>query len=326
MKSISLIFKLALILLIIGIVLTIFGTKIEKYENRAKGKAAAVKVIPPRIAGKKETKICPQSTTMVNDTAKKIAAIPVSLPKVSISPASDYIPPQKLEKMAFENVFQKKREELLEFILGNRWIKKRVREESEIETSVECGIKVYPKIMADYGQMIGDSMMNKLSDPSLGIPPTISLPVLGVAIVSVESQGDKKAKSKKDAHGLWQVIIPTAHNLCSDLHRRFPSDRRAQVAMLNDPSFSTSLGTSHLLRSARYFHGDVKKMLAGYEIGDGKVEDEIRWYGGIDNIPYVRKVMPVYDTIIAHLNEPLTQTPPDSGSKVSNVLVSTNPD
>jgi soluble lytic murein transglycosylase-like protein len=127
-----------------------------------------------------------------------------------------------------------------------------------------------------------------------------------VAVAAIESQGDSTAYCRKTtASGLMQLIFSTARQLCRARGIHFPITDKAMRAFLFHPGMSISLGTDHLRNSAIAFHGDVKKMLTGYECGDAIVLARIKNHKGVDNISYVRKVWPVYCYFLEHYKAPI---------------------
>ena len=112
-------------------------------------------------------------------------------------------------------------------------------------------------------------------------------PLLLHAIARVESRHQPDAKSHAGAHGLMQVIVPTA--------RRFGVDAAQQ---LRDPQTNLDVSARYLKTLQRRFGNDLTLILAAYNAGEGAVEK----YGR--KIPpyretqgYVRKVIAEYDLL-----------------------------
>jgi len=291
-KDLKLFVRVSLVILFFaGLVLYFFGPGIEnlfkaKVEIAIKDSQLVKAEAEAKAADAPKPKCPVISDSTMNRAIKTVSEIS--------PPAKDYVSPKKLANMAFADILTKYKEDVMRAVLSDKAFSARILEELEIRSSVQIGIEKCPEIMAKYGQLIGDSMEAKLSNPTLGIPDSINLKKLGVAMVSIESQGDSMAYNRHTtASGLMQLIFTTARELWGK-RGKFPTGKAKIQQVLFRPEISVSLGTDHLLRSARLFHGDVKKMLIGYEAGDGKVEARIRHYKGSDKISYVRKVWPVY--------------------------------
>jgi hypothetical protein len=301
MKSHQVFSTLGLVCFFLFFLVLIFGPGIEKNLRMKSQMRASVKaaVKAAKNYGALEASIPKHQFLPVDCKAKDL----VAESKVPVNNSSNYVSPEKLAKMALGEILKKHKEEAINAILSDKSLWGRVLEELEIKTAIQIGEEKYPEINEKWGAMITDSMTAKLSDKSLGIPDSISLPALGKSVVGIESQGYLKATSKKKAKGLWQLMANTAKELYASVGKKFPTDQRSIDALLYNPYISTSLGTSHLLRSAKKQHGNVKRMIVAYECGDGAVDSQIRRYHGIDNVPYLRKVWPVYCWILEHENQ-----------------------
>lgn len=102
-------------------------------------------------------------------------------------------------------------------------------------------------------------------------------PALVAAVIRVESNFSPRAVSRKGARGLMQLMPATA--------------RRLGVRRPFDPKESIQGGTSYLSHLARRFgETEVERILAGYNAGEGAVEQ----YDGVppyrETVDYVRKV------------------------------------
>jgi soluble lytic murein transglycosylase-like protein len=104
-------------------------------------------------------------------------------------------------------------------------------------------------------------------------------PHLIAAVIHVESAFNPRAVSRKGACGLMQLLPATA--------RRFGLRKRKD---LFNPEKNVEAGVRYLKWLTRRFSGDVHKILAAYNAGEGAVER----YGGIppyrETQRYVRKV------------------------------------
>jgi len=108
--------------------------------------------------------------------------------------------------------------------------------------------------------------------PDFGIEPRLAL-----AIASVESNFDPAAVSPRNAHGVMQLIPDTA--------------RRFNVKNLHDPVESIRGGLAYLRWLTNYFSGDVVRVIAAYNAGEGAVDR----YSGLppyeETRMYVRRVL-----------------------------------
>lgn len=100
------------------------------------------------------------------------------------------------------------------------------------------------------------------------------------AVIKVESNFDPRAVSPANAHGLMQMIPPTAE--------------RMMVTDIFDPRQNILGGTRYLRILANTFNGNLQLTVAGYNAGEGAVAK----YGGIppyaETQHYVVKVLEHY--------------------------------
>jgi soluble lytic murein transglycosylase-like protein len=100
------------------------------------------------------------------------------------------------------------------------------------------------------------------------------------AVIKVESDFDPRAVSPANAHGLMQLIPPTAE--------------RMMVTDIFDPRQNIYGGVRYLRVLANLFNGDIQLTVAAYNAGEGAV---IR-HGGIPPYPetqdYVKRVLGFY--------------------------------
>jgi len=105
-------------------------------------------------------------------------------------------------------------------------------------------------------------------------------PALVMALISVESKGNAKAVSPKNAQGLMQLIPDTAS--------------RFGVKNAFDVVDNLKGGLAYLRWLMAYFKGDVPLVLAAYNAGEKAVDH----YGGIPPYPetrdYVKQITSVY--------------------------------
>jgi len=285
---------IAIIILVVGL----FAPKVVKAVGVSTLFAKANVVIDSEVEAKSTSQLVKKMNP--DSAVSKAVSFAAKSQDSTRLKSSSYVSPKDLAKMALGEILKKHKEETIDAILSDRSLWGRVLEELEIKTALEIGKEKYPEIKEKWGQMISDSMTSKLSGK---FTDAISTPDLGVAFVSIESQGYPKAKSKKNAKGLWQLMTGSARELCVELGIKFPNDQRRIDELLYNPQFSTCLGTSHLLRSTIKQKGDVKRTIVAYWCGDGGVDTQIKKYGGIDNVPYLRKVWPMYCWILEQNND-----------------------
>jgi len=102
------------------------------------------------------------------------------------------------------------------------------------------------------------------------------------ALVAVESSYNARARSRKGAQGLMQLMPATA--------------RPYRPGDLFDPEENLRVGTLHLAGLLQRFKGDVRKSVAAYHAGEGAV----RRHRGVppfpDTVAYVGAVLARYRT------------------------------
>ncbi|WP_424939589.1 lytic transglycosylase domain-containing protein [Aliiroseovarius sp. S253] len=117
-------------------------------------------------------------------------------------------------------------------------------------------------------------------------------PALVIALISVESSGNKQALSEAGAEGLMQLIPATAE--------------RFGVEDSTDPTQNIKGGVAYLEWLIKHFQGDPIFALAGYNAG----ENAVGKHGGIPPYPetraYVPKVLAAW-----HVARGLCLTPPE---------------
>jgi len=96
------------------------------------------------------------------------------------------------------------------------------------------------------------------------------------AIMREESEFDPKVVSHADAHGLMQLIVPTARTAGREL------GIGASVAALHKPSVNIALGTRVLAKLGERFSGQAALVAAGYNAGPGRPARWLREYPDAD--------------------------------------------
>lgn len=113
-------------------------------------------------------------------------------------------------------------------------------------------------------------------------------PLLLHAIARVESRHQPGAVSHAGAHGLMQVIVPTA--------RRFGVD---EAKALHDPDTNLQVSALYLKTLQRRFGNDLKLVLAAYNAGEAAVEKHGRRIPPYrETQDYVRKVLAEYALLL----------------------------
>src|ERR1051325_4447416 len=99
-------------------------------------------------------------------------------------------------------------------------------------------------------------------------------PALVQAVIGQESGGNPRARSPKGAGGLMQLMPGTAS--------------RFGAKDVNDPEQNISAGTKYLRFLSDRYNGDIDKVLAGYNAGEGAVDK----FGGVPPYKETRAYVP----------------------------------
>jgi soluble lytic murein transglycosylase-like protein len=116
-------------------------------------------------------------------------------------------------------------------------------------------------------------------------------PQLILAVIQVESSGDRLAVSSVGAMGLMQLRPATAQAVASRLGIRWTGPE-----MLFDPVYNIRLGVTYLDSLVDRF-GDIDIALAAYNLGPTRVARQLRRGNAISE-RYTQRVRGVYQTII----------------------------
>jgi soluble lytic murein transglycosylase len=92
------------------------------------------------------------------------------------------------------------------------------------------------------------------------------------ALIRQESEFNPDARSRANAFGLMQLILPTGRLMGKQEGISVPSLRT-----LLDPSVNIQLGTQYLRRQLNNWNGDWAQTLAAYNAGPGRVREWLTW-------------------------------------------------
>jgi soluble lytic murein transglycosylase-like protein len=127
-----------------------------------------------------------------------------------------------------------------------------------------------PLAQAPFGELIRKAAAKYEVDPDLVF-----------SVVAAESNFNPKALSRRNAHGLMQLLPETA--------------KRLGVKDIYDPAQNIDGGTRYLRDLLKLYDGDLALTLAAYNAGPGAVQR----YGRIppynETIKYVRAIRKTYD-------------------------------
>jgi len=162
----------------------------------------------------------------------------------------------------------------------------------------------YRKILSEHAVDSQDSYNHLIRSASFkyGIEPSLIR-----AVITVESNWDSSAVSKKGAIGLMQIMPETA----SDMN----------IVNPYDPGENIEAGTKYLRFMLDRFDGDLDLALAAYNAGPAKVERS----GGVPDIAetrkYIKKVLSIHRNRHTGTNARIYRIVNNSGS----ILFTDNP-
>ena len=139
------------------------------------------------------------------------------------------------------------------------------------------------------------------------------------SVIAVESNFDPKAVSRKNAHGLMQLLPETA--------------ARFGVKNIDDPQENIDGGTQYLRELLERYKHDLVLTLAAYNAGPERVQQYGRVPPFAETISYVRRVKRGYEksksesskkATVTKTSVTKTQAPPAVGSTPTPSLASTN--
>lgn len=128
-------------------------------------------------------------------------------------------------------------------------------------------------------------------------------PMLALSVMKVESNFNPKAKSKKGAIGLMQIMPQTAKDVAEQYlnYGDFSEDK------LYEPDFNIMIGVYYIKILSEMFNGNINLILASYNAGLGnvqkwRIENPIIEYDP-DEVPfketkkYVAKINKIYESL-----------------------------
>lgn len=115
------------------------------------------------------------------------------------------------------------------------------------------------------------------------------------AIARQESQFDREALSPAGAHGLMQLMNPTAREQAGKIGLPWEPSR-----LVTDPTYNITIGASFIDRQIAYYQGSYVLAIASYNAGPGNVNKFIRANGdprqpGVDMIDWIEAI-PISET------------------------------
>ena len=106
-----------------------------------------------------------------------------------------------------------------------------------------------------------------------------------LATIREESRYDRQALSVADAHGLMQLILPTAFKMATQLNIRL-----SNINNLYDPHFNIQLGTHYLGNLAHEFQHQLVYVSGGYNAGEHRVRDWLKKFADLPMDEYVESI------------------------------------
>jgi len=130
----------------------------------------------------------------------------------------------------------------------------------------------------------------RLGFPTLSVPQAMATHWTMIhAIARQESQFDRQALSGAGAHGLMQMMNPTAREQAGKLGLPWAPDR------LTDVDYNVMIGSSFFDRMLNYYQGNYVLAVASYNAGPGNVNKFIRANGdprlpGVDMVDWIEAI------------------------------------
>jgi len=130
----------------------------------------------------------------------------------------------------------------------------------------------------------------RLGFPTVPVPPAMATHWTMIhAIARQESQFDRQALSGAGAHGLMQMMNPTAREQAGKLGLPWSPER------LTDVDYNVMIGSSFFDRMLTYYQGNYVLAVASYNAGPGNVNKFIRANGdprlpGVDMVDWIEAI------------------------------------
>ncbi|MDP7038882.1 MAG: transglycosylase SLT domain-containing protein [Myxococcota bacterium] len=110
-------------------------------------------------------------------------------------------------------------------------------------------------------------------------------PILLLSLIRQESAYDDVAHSYAGAHGLMQIITPTAERIAEEI-----GQENFQVGELNSPNTNMKFGAWYLNQLLKKFHGNIALALASYNAGPQKVADWLDWSSSLEVEAFIEEI------------------------------------
>jgi hypothetical protein len=131
------------------------------------------------------------------------------------------------------------------------------------------------------------------------------------SVIAVESNFDPKAVSRKNAHGLMQLLPETAAQL--------------GVKNVDDPQENIDAGTRYLRDLLQTYHNDLVLTLAAYNAGPERVQQYGRVPPFAETISYVRRVKRGYEKSKSEVSKKTPAAKTLAKSRAGNVVAPSLP-
>jgi soluble lytic murein transglycosylase len=106
-----------------------------------------------------------------------------------------------------------------------------------------------------------------------------------LSLIRQESAYDDVAYSYAGAHGLMQIITPTAKRIAEEI-----GQENFQVGELNSPNTNMKFGAWYLNQLLKKFHGNIALALASYNAGPQKVADWLDWSSSLEVEAFIEEI------------------------------------
>ena len=116
--------------------------------------------------------------------------------------------------------------------------------------------------------------LTSLAYPVIDPPRDVPEPALVLSIARQESNFDIRAKSRRGARGVMQLMPATARKVSRQLNLRYSRSR-----LLRDPTYNMRLGGAYLKSQLDRYEGSYILAIAAYNAGPAAVERWISLHG-----------------------------------------------